>query len=71
MSADARIGFVGRQALGDYDLGPEHPLSPVTRARAAGAATTGSGDGAGRALRRTGRAGVAPGAASCRAPGAG
>jgi len=30
----ARIGFVGRQALGDYDLGPEHPLSPVTRARA-------------------------------------
>lgn len=29
-----RTGFVGREALGDYDLGPEHPLSPTTRALA-------------------------------------
>ncbi len=35
MSDDtARIGFVGRQALGEYDLGDDHPLSPATRSLA-------------------------------------
>lgn len=29
-----RIGLVSRQALGDYDLGADHPLSPRTRQRA-------------------------------------
>ena len=29
-----RTGFVGRDALGAYDLGDEHPLSPTTRALA-------------------------------------
>ena len=30
----ARTGFVGRDALGAYNLGDEHPLSPTTRALA-------------------------------------
>lgn len=32
--SDRRIGLVSRQALGDYDLGADHPLSPRTRQRA-------------------------------------
>jgi acetoin utilization protein AcuC len=31
-----RTGFVGREALGDYDLGADHPLSPLTRELAVG-----------------------------------
>ncbi len=27
----SRTGFVGREALGKYDLGADHPLSPLTR----------------------------------------
>lgn len=30
----SRTGFVGRDALGAYDLGDDHPLSPTTRALA-------------------------------------
>lgn len=30
------IGFVGRDALGKYDLGDDHPLSPLTRELAVG-----------------------------------
>lgn len=33
-AATGRVGFVGRQALGEYDLGDDHPLSPTTRALA-------------------------------------
>ena len=29
-----RTGFVGRDALGAYDLGDDHPLSPMTRSLA-------------------------------------
>ena len=32
----ARTGFVGRDALGHYDLGADHPLSPLTRELAVG-----------------------------------
>lgn len=32
----AQTGFVGRDALGHYDLGPDHPLSPLTRELAVG-----------------------------------
>lgn len=32
--SDRTIGLVSRQALGDYDLGADHPLSPRTRQRA-------------------------------------
>lgn len=32
----ARAGFVGRDALGQYDLGADHPLSPLTRELAVG-----------------------------------
>lgn len=31
---NTKVGFVGRQALGEYDLGADHPLSPLTRQRA-------------------------------------